>query len=126
MKHIKTASANEVEAKKKYATPDLIGFAVADKDLEDKVERLYKLTREADENALEMSRLRGDIMNAMKEKAYLKNKDGVTLCTWLGGNTLSKVDWDQICEKYNVSSDDIRNCTTTTVGSRRFSIEIGG
>lgn len=126
MKHIKTASAEETQAKVDYAELKSNEPVVADGDTEALARQLYRMMKQADENELEMSRLRGSLMQAMQGHAYLKNEEGVLLCSWVAGNSRSTTDWKGLCEKYNVTEEDKKAFTKTKQDGRRFSIELEG
>lgn len=124
MKHIKTASAEETQAKKEYATVTSEEAIVADGDVEQAVRRLYEIGKKADEMELEASALRSVVMNYMKGHALLTGKDGRPLCSWAEGNMNKKTDWEGLCKEFGIKASDIKEFTTEKKGARRFSVEI--
>jgi len=125
MKHIKTKHEDEAKALKDFAVlAKKDEPVIADEKVEAAARKLFVMLKQADENELEMSRLRGILMNALKGNTLLKDKNGVLLCSWVGGNASSSTDWKGLCEKYKVSEKDIADFTKTKIGGRRFSIEL--
>ncbi len=124
MKHIKTACAEETQAKKEYASVTSEDAIVADGDMEKAVARLYELSRKSDEIALEMSGIRAQVMSYMKGHSLLTSADGRPLCSWKTGRTMKKTDWDGLCKEFGITEDDVVRFTGIGHSARLFSIEI--
>ena len=124
MKHIKTASAEETQAKKEYAEVTSEEAIVADGDVEQAVRRLYEIGKKADEMELEASALRSVVMNYMKGHPIMTDKDGRPLCSWSEGNMNKRTDWEGLCKEFGIKASDINEFTTEKKGARRFSVEI--
>lgn len=124
MKHIVTVSEEETKAKDAYASVKPGEPVIADDVAEKAAYDLLKVLREIDEKELEASRLRGILMNAMKEIASLKNKDGVLLCTWIEGNISKKVDYKKLFKECGITPETVAKYTKASQGARRFSLEL--
>ena len=124
MKHIKTASAEETQAKKEYATVTSEEAIVADDNVEQAARKLYELGKKADEIELAASALRAVVMDYMKGHVLLTDRDGRPLCSWAEGNMNKKTDWEGLCKEFGIKASDIREFTTEKKGARRFSVEI--
>lgn len=124
MKHMKTSSEEEANAKKAYTKVENTAV-VADDKTEEKAKELLRTLVQIDELKLQASRLTGALMNAMKNSDTLKSKDGNVIAYWTVGNTTKSVDYEGLMAKYGVTAEDIKKYTTEKVGSRRFSLEIG-
>lgn len=125
MNHIKTVHEEEAAAKASFANVAVVRENVeADENVEAAARKLHDLMVKADEDELEMSRLRGVIMKSMGNRDILVGKDGTILCKWTNGNATRKVEWKGLCAKYKVSDEDIKIFTTVSTGARRFSMEL--
>lgn len=124
MKHIKTASAEEAQAKKEYAEVTSEEAIVADYKVEQAARKLYELGKKADEIELAASAFRAVVMDYMKGHALLTDKDGRPLCSWTEGNMNKRTDWDGLCKEFGIKASDIKEFTTEKKGARRFSVEI--
>lgn len=124
MKHIKTASAEEAQAKREFAVVTSDEDIVADDKAEQAAHRLYDLSKEADMIELEMSALRAVVMSYMQGHSLMTSKDGVPLCSWKAGSTLKKTDWAGLCKEHGITDDEVERFTGRSTGARRFSIEI--
>lgn len=124
MKHIKTASAEEVQAKKEFAVVTSDEAIVADDKAEQAARKLYKLSKTADMIELEMSAWRAFIMSYMQGHPLMTSKDGTPLCSWKAGSALKKTDWAGLCKERGITDDEVDRFTSRSSGARRFSIEI--
>lgn len=124
MKHINTKSEAEEKAKKEY-TKVVPGMSVdADEKAEACAHELFDVLKRIDELQLRASELKGAIMDAMKDGAQLKGRDGRILCTWIAGNVSKSVDYAGIFKKYKVTAEDIKAFTTFKQGARKFTVEM--
>ena len=148
MKHIKTTHEDETKAKKAYPDVNTQKDVIATPEVEASARQIYSLLKKEDEGKLEMSRLRAVLMNAMKGSPTLRTTNGQLLASWVKGNSTTTTDWEGLCKTFNPTAeqiakytigvdwealcktfkpteDDIAKFTTTSYGSRRFSIELG-
>ena len=123
MNHIVTTCEEETKARESYKKVEPGDPVVADDELEATVKKLLALRHKMDDDMLEASKMKAVIMAAMKGSDTLKNKAGVTIATWVAGNVSKKVDYKGLLKKYKVAKEDIEAFTTTSVGSRVFSLE---
>jgi len=121
MNHIVTKSEIETKARVKYAEakPSVM---VADDALAKKVADLLALRKKMDEDELRKSQMMGEIMEQMKKATVLKNKHGVVIATWREASSKSKIDYKGLCKLYNVSKEDVKAYTTTSLGARTFEL----
>lgn len=124
MKHIDTTSAEEKQARKEYAEVKPGLPVVADEKTEATVRELLALRHRIDEEELQASKLKAELMNAMGGAALMKSKDGTRLVSWGVGATKKVVDYKALLAKYNVTDEDVAAHTTQKTGSRVFSIEL--
>lgn len=124
MKHIKTASAEETQAKREFAVVTSDEAIVADDKAEQAVRKLRDLSKTADMIELEMSAWRAFVMSYMQGHPLMTSKDGTLLCSWKNGSTLKKTDWAGLCKEHGITDDEVERFTGRSTGARRFSIEI--
>ena len=123
MEHIDTVCAEEKKARKDFKEVKPGAPAVADEKLEARVRELLALRHKMDEDALAASRMKAEIMNAMKNSDTLVGKSGVVLARWTAGSTKKTIDYAALMKLYKVAQADIDANTSTKTASRTFSIE---
>lgn len=123
MEHIDTVCEEEKKARKEYAEVKAGDPVVADEGLEATVRELLALRHKMDEDALQASRLKAVIMNAMKNSDILVGNGGTVLARWVAGSVKKSVDYATIFKLYKVAQEDIDANTNVKRASRTFSVE---